>query len=67
MKHGLVGDVLMWILIGSLAVLIIMNRKGFTSAITSITQPAVQESQIFTGAGYKSGSGQQYNSTAKGG
>lgn len=66
MKHGVVGDVLMWVLIGSLAVLIIMNRKGFASAFSSVSQPLVQESQIFTGAGYTNASGAQYNS-AKGG
>lgn len=64
MKHGVVGDVLMWILLGSLAVLVIMNRKGFSSAIGSVSQPLVQESQIFTGAGYKNASGQQYNKAA---
>jgi hypothetical protein len=61
MKHGMVGDVLMWILIGSLAVLVIMHRKGFSSAISSISNPLTQESQIFTGAGYGNASGGQYN------
>ena len=60
MKHGMIGDILMWILLGSLGVLIIMNRAGFSSAVKSITNPAVKESQIFTGAGYANASGQQY-------
>ena len=60
MKHGVIGDVLMWVLLGSLAVLIIMNRKGFASAISSVSAPVTKESQIFTGAGYHNASGKQY-------
>lgn len=63
MKHGIVGDVLMWVLIGSLAVLILTHGKGFSSAVQSVAAPVVQESQIFTGAGYKNASGSQYNAT----
>jgi hypothetical protein len=60
MKHGVIGDVLMWVLLGSLAVLIIMNRQGFASAISSAAAPVTKESQIFTGAGYSHASGKQY-------
>lgn len=54
----------MWILVGSLAVLVIMNRKGFSSAVSSVSAPVVQESQMFTGAGYHHASGAAYNKAA---
>lgn len=64
MKHGAIGDILMWVLLGSLAVLIVLNRKGFSSAVSSVSQPIVQESQMFTGAGYAHASGAQFSKAA---
>lgn len=45
-------EIVLWIIVGSLIVLVVMNPKGFVAAMTSFTGLITGESRILTGAGY---------------
>ncbi len=47
-----VMDIAMWLILASLIVLIVMNPKGFSSAVSSIGGFVQGESKILTGTGY---------------
>lgn len=54
-KGGLmqgVLDIAMWIILGSLVVLIIMNPSGFSQDVSAIGGGVQGESKILTGSGY---------------
>jgi hypothetical protein len=46
-------DVVMWIIIGSLIVLIIMNPSGFAQDVGAVGGAVQGESSVLTGSGYK--------------
>jgi hypothetical protein len=50
---GGVLDIIMWLIIGSLVVLIIMNPGGFSQDVGSVGTFTQGESTILTGSGYK--------------
>lgn len=45
-------DIMMWIIIGSLVVLIIMNPSGFSQDVTAVGGGVQGESKLLTGSGY---------------
>jgi len=46
-------DVIMWLIVGSLIVLIIMNPSGFAQDVGSIGGAVQGESTVLTGSGYR--------------
>lgn len=50
---NVVVEIVLWIVVGSLVVLAIMNPKGFTAAVSSIGGLVMGESKILTGSGYQ--------------
>jgi len=46
-------DVVMWLIVGSLVVLIIMNPAGFAQDVGAVGGTVQGESTILTGSGYK--------------
>lgn len=46
-------DVIMWLIVGSLIVLIIMNPSGFAKDVGAVGGAVQGESTILTGSGYK--------------
>ena len=46
-------DIAMWIIVGSLVVLAVMNAKNFSTDVTAIGNAVEGESTILSGSGYK--------------
>jgi len=46
-------DIVLWILVGSIFVLVIMNPGGFSQDVTSVGGFVTNESKILTGSGYQ--------------
>jgi len=46
-------DIAMWIILGSLAVLAVMNAKNFATDVTAVGGVVTGESTILSGSGYK--------------
>jgi hypothetical protein len=46
-------EIIMWLIVASLVVLVVMNPKGFSAAVTSVGGLITGESSILTGSGYK--------------
>jgi hypothetical protein len=50
-RHGLLGDVIMWIFLGSVLVLVITKSSGFSTAVGTVVQPVEYESGLIATAG----------------
>lgn len=48
-------DILLLLVIASLAVLVIMNPKGFASAVSSVGGYTLSQTAMFTGSSYNTG------------
>lgn len=49
---GGIMDIVLWVLVGSIFVLVIMNPGGFSQDVTSVGGFVTGESKILTGSGY---------------
>lgn len=49
---GSVSKIIIWVIVGSLVVLFVMNPDGFKSGVASIFGGVRGQSQVFTGSGY---------------
>jgi hypothetical protein len=50
-KHGIIGDIIMWIFVGAFAVLVITKAQGFNTAVGTVVQPLEYETGIIASAG----------------
>lgn len=50
---GAIVEIIMWIIVASLVVLVVMNPKGFASAVGSVGGIVMGESRLLTGSGYQ--------------
>lgn len=45
-------DIAMWLILGSIAVLVIMNAQGFATDVSAVGGFVTGESRVLTGTGY---------------
>jgi hypothetical protein len=50
---GAIVEIIMWVIVASLVVLVVMNPKGFASAVANIGGLVMGESRILSGSGYQ--------------
>lgn len=50
---GAIVEIILWVIVASLIVLVVMNPKGFTAAVTSVGNIGMGESRLLTGSGYQ--------------
>ena len=67
-KHGIIGELLMYVFLGAFAVLIITKSPGFSTAVGTVVQPVEYETGLISTAGAavpRPGPGSSVNSLPK--